>query len=252
MKKKISSIWKKNQVMITALSCMIAIAGYLNFTGKQLEDETLYQTSAQFEEIDLEAETQAEGETASADNVSVEQADTVSEGSEEMYDMYDISMEDIESLDYDIETSETASAQGEVAKGAAEGEVPGEAVFTSTAGITSLAEANLLKEQTRAQNKEALLEIINNTNLSESAKVDAVNSMITLTEIAQMECDAEILLEAKGFEDAVVSISGESVDVMIGASELTEAQRAQIEDIVKRKTNVSAENIIISPVGKNE
>jgi len=182
----------------------------------------------------------------------VEQADTVSEGSEEMYDMYDISMEDIESLDYDIETSETASAQGEVAKGAAEGEVPGEAVFTSTAGITSLAEANLLKEQTRAQNKEALLEIINNTNLSESAKVDAVNSMITLTEIAQMECDAEILLEAKGFEDAVVSISGESVDVMIGASELTEAQRAQIEDIVKRKTNVSAENIIISPVGKNE
>jgi stage III sporulation protein AH len=106
-----------------------------------------------------------------------------------------------------------------------------------------------MREQVRAQNKETLLDIINNTELSEAAKADAINSMIALTETAQKECDAEILLEAKGFENAVVSISGDSVDVMIAASELTDAQRAQIEDIVKRKTEIAAENIIISPVG---
>ena len=233
MKKRFSKIWKKNQIMITALACMIAIAGYLNFTGKQLEDETLYTTSAQFEEIPT-----------------VENTETASE----LYDISEEDMEataDIESLDSDLDMA-SMEEELEMVQGAEAGETPGEAVLTSTTGITSLAEANLLKEQTRVQNKEALLEIINNTNLSESAKVEAVNSMIAMTEVAQKECDAEILLEAKGFENAVVSISGESVDVMIGAMELTDAQRAQIEDIVKRKTGILAENIIISPVGKNE
>ena len=30
--------------------------------------------------------------------------------------------------------------------------------------------------------------------------------------------------------------------------EVTDAKRAQVEDIVKRKTNVSAENVIITPI----
>ena len=30
--------------------------------------------------------------------------------------------------------------------------------------------------------------------------------------------------------------------------DVTDAKRAQIEDIVKRKTNISAENIIITPI----
>ena len=35
---------KKNQVMITALAIMIAIAGYLNFAGNQMKEETLVVT----------------------------------------------------------------------------------------------------------------------------------------------------------------------------------------------------------------
>ena len=267
MKKQFTKIWKRNQVMITALACMIAIAGYLNFTGKQLEDESVYTTSAQFEEVDT-AQNASEESLTDLENQADESASLIYDISEEDIDQ----TADIESLDEDIdlesanyldeesaenivsdetETALETTAQTEtdaLAKGADEGETPGEAVFTSTTGIVSLEEANLLREQVRAQNKDALLEIINNENLSESAKVDAINSMISLTETAQMECDAEILLEAKGFENAVVSISGDTVDVMVLASELTEAQRAQIEDIVKRKTQVSAENIIISPV----
>ena len=72
--------------------------------------------------------------------------------------------------------------------------------------------------------------------------------MIQMTAVAEMELGAEILLEAKGFEGAVVSISNDSVDVVVNAIELTDAQRAQIEDIVKRKTDIPAENIIISTV----
>jgi stage III sporulation protein AH len=75
--------------------------------------------------------------------------------------------------------------------------------------------------------------------------------MISMTDIAEKETAAEILLEAKGFDDAIVSIDGDSVDVVVNTAELTEAQRAQIEDIVIRKTGVSADAIIISTVNEN-
>ena len=86
---------------------------------------------------------------------------------------------------------------------------------------------------------------------SDTQKQEAVNSMISMTDIAEKETAAEILLEAKGFEDAIVSIDGGNVDVVVNTEELTEAQRAQIEDIVIRKTGVSAESIIISTVNAN-
>ena len=49
-----------------------------------------------------------------------------------------------------------------------DGTIPGEAVYTSTQALSSLAGVKLIKEQTRAKNKETLLEIINSTSLSES------------------------------------------------------------------------------------
>ena len=79
-------------------------------------------------------------------------------------------------------------------------------------------------------------------------KQTAVNSMIQMTDFAEKEAGAEILLEAKGFSDVVVSISSTGVDVVVNALELTDVQRAQIEDIVTRKTDVTPENIVISTV----
>lgn len=269
-------LWKRNQIMITALALMIAIAGYLNFTGKQIDDEVLFTTSAQFEEADASVveDTLPDVQSVYDENAAFD----ISDGDAEYYT-------EIESLDEDISLSDAAGtdeaaetiAQGELGlvdetaaePGASEmaavpgmeeaavetavqpeeEDIPGEAVFTNTVSVTSLAEANLLKEQTRAQNKAALMDIINNENISDAAKQEAVNSMIALTDIAQKECETLVMLEAKGFPEAVVSINGDSVDVCIGMNQLTQAQIAQIEDIVKRKTGIPAENIIISPVG---
>ena len=127
-----------------------------------------------------------------------------------------------------------------------EEETPGEAVFTSASSLNTLSGARLLKEQTRAKNKETLLEIINNVNISEEQKQEAVDNMIAITDIAEKETSAEILLESKGFDDVVVSITDETVDVVVNAAELSEAQRAQIEDIIVRKTGVTPDAIVIS------
>ncbi|MCD8022257.1 MAG: SpoIIIAH-like family protein, partial [Lachnospiraceae bacterium] len=76
---------------------------------------------------------------------------------------------------------------------------------------------------------------------------EAVTAMAELTLNAEKESAAELLLEASGYTDCVVSITNDTADVVVNAAELTEAQRAQIEDIVKRKTEVAGENIVITP-----
>jgi len=109
-----------------------------------------------------------------------------------------------------------------------------------------IAGVQLNREQVRARNKDTLIAIINNSGIEEAAKQEAIQSMIKLTEISEKENAAETLLMAKGFSDPVVSISTDKVDVVVNATSITDAQRAQIEDIVKRKAEVQAENIIIT------
>ncbi len=59
---------------------------------------------------------------------------------------------------------------------------------------------------------------------------------------------AELMLQAKGFQNAVVSINDGNADVVVDANGLTEQQIAQIEDIVRRKTGIEADKIVITPV----
>ena len=232
---------KKNQLMITALAIMIAIAGYLQFAGTGLEEEYLTVTdeAGGVEEV-LSSNYTSEG------LLDLSEEDLLSAGVSDLGNL-DSESENVlveNYLDGTLQVSDAAT--GEVTP--EEGEIPGEAVFTSANGVTMLSEAKLLKEQTRAKNKETLLEIINSTGLTDAQKQEAVDNMVKMTSIAEKEAAAEILLEAKGFSDVVVSINEGAVDVVVNASVLDDAMRAQIEDIVKRKTDISPENIIISTV----
>ena len=154
-------------------------------------------------------------------------------------------------------TSDEVTASGtEVALNGNTGEEeinPGEVMLTSTVVTVDYAsEMKLSREQVRSKNKETLMEIINNVNLDDSVKQDAINKMIEATEIAERENAAEILLEAKGFTDVVVSITDDSCDVVLNMGEVTDAKRAQVEDIVKRKTNIAGDKIVITPIVINE
>lgn len=191
-------IFKKNQIMITALAVMIAVAGYLNYSGRFFGDDT-----------------------KEADNELAEQ------------ELLDISLgetAEIESLDEDID------------------ETPGAAVLTN--GNNIVAEAKVVREQVRAENKETLLGIINNANLSEKQKEEAVSKMIELTEIAELEAAVETMLLSKGFSEVVVTLTDGGADVVVNATELSDAKRAQIEDIVTRKTGIKPENVVISSMQK--
>ena len=236
---------KKNQIMITALAIMIAVAGYLNFAGGKITEEEIM-TAGSDTVVAGGQQAVSDPEVASLFEISdedMEQADIQSMDS-------DVVLNESNYLDENMEEIMAENMTGEIAQNTenqlSDGETPGEAVFTSAASLDTLSGARLLKEQTRARNKETLLEIINNVNISEEQKQEAIDNMIAITDVAEKETAAEILLESKGFEDVVVSITENSVDVVVNTAELTEAQRAQIEDIIVRKTGVSPDAIVIS------
>ncbi|MCM1180140.1 MAG: SpoIIIAH-like family protein [Clostridium sp.] len=239
-------IFKKNQVIITALAIMIVIAGYLNFTS----DSELLNTSVEnmesegasgnsdddivsatvndsadgeaFAENDMDAEAT---DVAGADIASGEEKEAAEDGTQE-------------------DTIDTASASLDENGDPIDAESVGEAVLTN--GSVVLSEAKINREQTRAKAKEMLLEIINNENLSEDSKKDAINKMLSMTEQIEKESAAETQLAAKGFSNSVVSISDDSVDVTVNSESLTDKQRTQIEDIITRKTGCELNQIVIT------
>ena len=234
---KMKRLFRRNQIIITTLAVMIAAAGYLNYAGKR----------------DLEAG----GQVADMGSLELSDEDLMAENLAAQSE----TVQDILSLDNDPNDTEVAEAQTEgtdLAQAGSENgeqsgmadteeqttgndapagyENPGEAVLTSGMSVADYI----------AKNKETLMTLINSTSIDEAAKQQAIQDMIRLTEISEKENAAETLLMAKGFSDPVVSITDDKVDVVIHASSITDPERAQIEDIVKRKAEVGADQIIIT------
>ena len=105
------------------------------------------------------------------------------------------------------------------------------------------------RESVRQKEIEYLDSIITNTNSDKESLKDAQDQKIELTRIMEKEMIIEGLLKAKGFTDAIVTLRTGSVNVVVGAGKITDAQAAQILDIVRRETGESAENIKIIPGG---
>lgn len=154
---------------------------------------------------------------------------------------------DTKNMQKNDSAKETGTEKTDAASQETTTSVPGETVLTSTAAAY-VTQARLEREQVRSKNREVLQGIINNDQLSRQEIQDAVESMAVLTDYAEKEAAAETLLEAQGFPNTVVSMTGDSVDVVVDAESLNETNRARIEDAVTRKTGVSVVKIVITPV----
>lgn len=233
-------ILKKNQVIITILVVMVAAAGYLNYSGTRFASVSSTDDAQTAETADLDA---VREEIDSLDMDLTDETALLAENQESVSE--ESTASELQEENQNEETLETAQADESTDEDTA---VPGEAVLTSTAAAAYVSQARVEREQVRSQNKEALMEIINNSELTQEEIQNAVDSMVELTDITEKETAAETLLEAKGFTNAIVNMSGDTVDVIVDAAALDDASRAQIEDVVIRKTGASIENIVITPV----
>ncbi len=249
-------LFRRNQIIITTLAVMIAAAGYLNYAGKRdLEAGSRLSQAGSLElsEEDLMAENLAAQSETVSDILSLDNDPAEGEAAEAGPEDTSLALGDNgtggEASTQEGELSGNSTDTGNTGESAdpAGYENPGEAVLTSGMSVADyIAGVQLSREQIRAKNKETLMSLINSTNIDEAAKQQAIQDMIRITEISEKENAAETLLMAKGFADPVVSITDDKVDVVIHASSITDPQRAQIEDIVKRKAEVGADQIIIT------
>ena len=273
-------IFRRNQIIITTLAVMIAAAGYLNYSAKmEAGDGDVYEAGMmEISDEDILAENQAG--MASDDGSLTEIASLDGDGEELLPDGTEAGAGAEAGANAQAGTGVEAGANAQAEAGAENGgaggteladsqagtgteladagentggmaetgmENPGEAVLTGGTSVSEyIAGVQLNREQIRAKNKETLMQLINSDQVSEAEKQTAVQNMIQLTEISEKENAAETLLKAKGFVDPVVSITDGQVDVVVNAVSITDQERAQIEDIVKRKTEVGAEGIVIT------
>ncbi|WP_349946996.1 SpoIIIAH-like family protein [Lacrimispora sp. BS-2] len=239
-KMDMKKLFRRNQIIITTLAVMIAAAGYLNYAGKQ--------EAASGTDVYEAGMTDISEEDIFAENQSLTGSDNSQEIASLDQDAEDIDKLAAGSTDTALESDGSVDLAANETQAAPTGlDNPGEAVLTSGMNVSEyISSVQLNREQVRAKNKDTLMNLINNPNIEEAAKQQAIQEMIDMTAIAEKENAAETLLLAKGFADPVVSISSGKVDVVINASSISDPQRAQIEDIVKRKTEVGAENIVIT------
>ena len=229
-------IFRRNQIIITTLAVMIAAAGYLNYSSKkEVAGAEVYEAGMMdISDSDILAENQAKN--GGDDGKLKEIASLDGDGEELLPDGNEVAAmpESAESAGAEVSGQETAAAGIEN---------PGEAVLTGGTGISEyIAGVQLGREQIRAKNKETLMQIINSDQISEEEKQTAIQNLIGMTEI----------LKAKGFVDPVVSITDGKVDVVVNAASLSDQERAQIEDIVKRKTEIGADGIVITLLDVDE
>ncbi|MDE5872948.1 MAG: SpoIIIAH-like family protein, partial [Lachnospiraceae bacterium] len=202
---------KKNQIIIAALTVLLGVAGYINFSGNSLDlansDKDDDKTQSAFAETDID---EAAGEITT----------------------------------YDMEAEENIELNSE------KDEI-GEAVLTSADTATnSLINSKLNREQVRSKAKEYYLDIINNDGMDEASVASATSAYVKLTEDMEKESEAEILLDVNGFKNSIVSISDGNVDVIVCAETLTDTDKARIEDAVVRKTGCNVDQIIITTVSE--
>ncbi len=226
-------VFKKNQIIITALVAMVAVAGYLNYINRSsLEpQEMMFNENGELINYDYD-ELEAAGDLYYDDDIAIEMdSDTAVAASANAS----------EKTDTTEDTTQKSAA--------AEDDETGKAVFVNNSNDSSyFIQAKLDREQSRAKQKEILTEMLSDENIDTAKKEECADSMIEIQKRIEKETAAESLIEAKGFEEAYVRIDDGTVDVVVSKAELTSAELAQIQDIVKRKTGAEVKNIRITPM----
>ncbi|NLJ88098.1 MAG: SpoIIIAH-like family protein [Epulopiscium sp.] len=236
-------VLKRNQIIVTALVAMIAIAGYLNYTdSNQIGDaDIVYKDELNISDA-IPDDAMIMGDTEFTDTTEGVIGDALSTDPDILAQINQLEIGE----DFD-DTIETASADEFAIIG--EEEDPGAAVFVNSNTDTPyFAQAKLDREQSRAKEREILSEILNNKSVDKDKKSQAADEMLKLQRRIEKESATEAMIEAKGFKEVYVRINDNGVDIVVNKEKLTEQELAQIESIVRNATGFEVDKIQIIPL----
>lgn len=106
-------------------------------------------------------------------------------------------------------------------------------------------EQRLSRDKLRASLIDRLNAIVNNENSSQEMITEAQRKIMEIGNLSEKELTIEGLIKAKGFEEALVFLTGNDAKIVVGKEELTEQDVVKILEIVLSETDLDAENVNI-------
>ena len=209
-------LFKTNQVIIYVIALMLVAAGYLNYTANG-NTNSIIPTSGTEEELDKMA------------NI----------GDAQLVSSNDIVNEAVNNTTNNTENAKTENTSSNT--------VTTSSTTTKTTNNSDYFKTSKLERDTMySQMIETYEKVLNSDNSLETQKQSATDEIKKINDTKNSIMICENLIQTKGFENSVVFVNGESVSVIIEASELSKEQVAQIQNIISREMNAKAENIHIS------
>lgn len=103
----------------------------------------------------------------------------------------------------------------------------------------------LERERVRSQEIETLHNLLADGSVSTKVKDKAQEQLFSLLSLMDRELVVENLIRAKGFTDAVLFLNEGTANVVVKIQKLSQAQAAQIADIVARATSIPVQKVVV-------
>ena len=116
---------------------------------------------------------------------------------------------------------------------------------TESAADSYFSSIQVNRQRTRDEALEVLQGVVDNAESTASAKEEALAEINKLAKVMEAESNIETLVVAKGFEECVAVISGESASVVVRSEQLQANQISQINEIVYEQSGILPVNIKI-------
>ena len=107
------------------------------------------------------------------------------------------------------------------------------------------AQMSLERQQARDEAMEVLNAVAESDTAVDAMKEEAMNEIQQIAKDIECEANIESLVKAKGFEECVAVVSGETAQVIVKTEGLMENEVAQISEIVYEQANVVPDNLKI-------
>lgn len=221
--------FKKNQIIIYVIALMLVVAGYLNYTTGSLDDTAL--VSSEVNEIASKSNI-GDAQLVSGNIVEDVSNETTDINTAEATNQVDL--QDAANLTDTNSTSNTAENQNTVS--------------TNSVAVSDdyFKTSKLERDTMYSQMIETYEKVINSENSLETQRQSATEEITKINNLKNSIMICENLIGTKGFENNVIFVNGNSVTAIIGTTELSQEDVAQIQNIISRELNASIENIHIA------
>ena len=231
-------IFKKNQIIIYVIAVILMTVGYLNYTNKT-EELNSVETSLQMENDDSSLVAGiGDAKLVSSNDVTSESNTT------------NIATSETNTTSEETATNETNTTNESLQEENTEAQTETETQETSnnqTGTQDDYFEKSKLERDTMySQMIETYENILNSTNAEETQKQSATDEIKKINDTKNSIMICENLIKTKGFEKSIIFVNDASISIIIGATDISQEEVAQIQNIISREMGAEIENIHIS------